>query len=114
MRRLIKWMGRRVKKGQHSEVAWSTPTHTCESPNEIPCLIHQKKRTSLSSVAAIHLCHVKGIRVCYNIALSCLGLLSGTTAVKAGKFHVDEELGLHVKCGFLIMASFGAHYYIDC
>lgn len=72
----------------------------------------REKSPSLSSVAVIY--HVRGIWVWYNIALSCQALLSGTSAIKAGKYYVDKELGLHVKCGFLITVSFGAHYYIDC
>lgn len=32
--------------------------------------------------------------------MSCLALLLNTTAGKAGRFHVNEALGLHVKCVF--------------
>lgn len=32
--------------------------------------------------------------------MSCLALLSGTSAIKAGNFHIDKELALHVKYGF--------------
>lgn len=45
--------------------------------------------------------------------MSCLALLSGTSAIKAGKFHIDKKLGLNVKYGFFIMAAFQAYYYID-